>query len=136
MEKNGPGLKLLEEGKLLPSKGISTPFGEVETPPIELPPLKLPPRPDELSERQKKAFDHALGTTGAQIVGLFPVIGSALSDILEDIHSPKLRNFSLLRKGKVHQVRPHLPNPFRPDQNLPRSGVKIKHLKRKYLHFI
>ena len=91
LEKILPPKPNLEEGELLPSKEIETPFGKTETPSIELPPLKLPPRPDELSERQKKAFDHALGTTGAQIVGLFPVVGSALSDMLEDIHSPKLK---------------------------------------------
>jgi len=94
LEKILPPKPNLEEGELLPSKEIETPFGKTETPPIELPPLKLPPRPDELSERQKKAFDHALGATGAQIVGLFPVIGSALSDILEDIHSPKTKGTS------------------------------------------
>jgi len=76
---------------LLPSKRISTPFGKVKTPPIELPPLEPPLRPDQLSKRQDKAFDHAVGVTGAQIVGSIPVIGTALSDMLEDMHGPKLK---------------------------------------------
>ena len=81
----------LEEGELLPSKEIKTPFGKTETPPIELPPLELPPRPDELSERQKKAFDHALGVTGGSIIGLIPVIGSFFEDMIEDMHGPELK---------------------------------------------
>ena len=91
LEKILPPKPNLEEGELLPSKEIETPFGKTKTPPIELPPLKLPPRPDELSERQKKAFDHALGATGAQIVASIPVIGELFGDMLEDIHSPKLK---------------------------------------------
>ena len=80
-----------KDEEILPSKTIRTPFGKVKTPPIELPPLKPPPRPDELSKRQDKAFDHAVGVTGAQIVGSIPVIGTALSDMLEDMHGPKLK---------------------------------------------
>ena len=45
LEKILPPKPNLEEGELLPSKEIETPFGKTETPPIELPPLKLPPRP-------------------------------------------------------------------------------------------
>jgi len=91
MEKEDNLKDLVEEGTLLPEKKVSTPFGEVGTPPIELPPLELPPRPDQLSERQDKAVDHALGVTGGSIIGFIPVIGSFFEDMIEDMHGPELK---------------------------------------------
>jgi len=90
----------LEEGVILPSKEIETPFGRAETPLIELPPLKLPPRPDQLSERQKKTLGQALGVTGARIVGLIPYIGLILGDILGDMHGQRLRNLLTIEEKK------------------------------------
>lgn len=66
---------------------LSTPFGKVMTPELSMPALALP----QIDGRKKEAMKAAIGTDLAQIIGLVPVLGDVLADILEDTYAVKIR---------------------------------------------
>jgi len=67
---------------------ILTPFGRVEVPQPELPPTE----PPKMTKRRHKAMKHATATTLGQILGLIPVVGDAMADVVEDLHGKELRD--------------------------------------------
>ena len=66
---------------------IPTPFGIVRVP-IPAPPVLAPP---EIDERRGTALMHAIAVDLSGFVGLIPVVGDILADVVEDLHGAELR---------------------------------------------
>jgi len=67
---------------------VLTPFGPVEVPQPELPPTE----PPKMTKRRHEAMKDATATTLGQILGLVPVVGDAMADVVEDLHGKELRD--------------------------------------------
>jgi len=67
---------------------ILTPFGKVEVPQPELPPTE----PPKMTKRRHEAMKDATATTLGQVLGLLPVVGDAMADVVEDLHGKELRD--------------------------------------------
>ncbi len=81
--------QLMEEGiDFLPEVEIPSPFGKIKLPKYGLPPLK----PPSIDKRRRKALGHAAGVTAAQVIGLCPVIGDAMADVIEDLHGKEIKS--------------------------------------------
>lgn len=65
---------------------IPTPFGRVKTPEVRIPELK----PVELDDRKREAIKATAGIDAVQIVGVIPIVGDIIADIVEDIYAEKL----------------------------------------------
>lgn len=73
--------------KLLSAKPIPTPFGTVHVPDIDTPPLRLPSAP---TREGLAAIKHGIGSDLALVVGLVPIVGDVVADILEDLHEAEI----------------------------------------------
>ncbi|GAI60429.1 unnamed protein product [marine sediment metagenome] len=81
--------QLMDEGvEFLPEVEIPSPFGTVKLPKYGFPPLK----PPKINERRRKALGHAAGVTAAQVIGLCPIIGDAMADVVEDLHGKEIKS--------------------------------------------
>ncbi|MBA7469170.1 hypothetical protein ES707_04436 [subsurface metagenome] len=71
----------------LPSTTIPTPFGKVSLPEHKIERPKLP----SLDEKSRNAMKHAIAIDGAMVPAMIPVVGDAVSDVIEDLHFAELR---------------------------------------------
>ena len=73
--------------KILPSRGLPTPFGEINLPQIDTPVLALP----EVGDRRKKAIKHMIGIDLSGVLALIPWAGSVVSGQISDLHYAEVR---------------------------------------------
>lgn len=64
-----------------------TPFGKVRLPGLRIPEL----HPIILDERKRKALNYSLGIDVSGVVGIVPVVGDIVSDIIEDTYYEQIR---------------------------------------------
>jgi len=66
---------------------IPTPFGKVRFPTPEVPKMQ----PPQFDDRRMKAFKHTIATDISGIIGMIPVVGDIIADVVEDVHGAELR---------------------------------------------
>ena len=72
----------------LEERALQTPLGGIRTPEVSMPQLgKI-----ELNPNGREALKAALAIDISSIVGLVPVVGDVLADVVEDTHGAKLRD--------------------------------------------
>jgi len=72
----------------LPERDMPTPFGAVRIPEIRVP----EPLPPQMDERRREVVKAAAATDLSSIVGVIPVLGDAVADVVEDVFAAKIRD--------------------------------------------
>lgn len=72
----------------IPEQKLNTPFGSIITPEFSAPKIV----PEGLDSRRKEALKTAIAIDISSAVGMIPVVGDVLSDIVEDTYGAKLRD--------------------------------------------
>ena len=73
--------------RILPPKGLPTPFGGVTLPEMRTPILG----PPSLDERRRRAVSHAVATDLAGVFGLIPYVGNLVGGQLADLHFAEVK---------------------------------------------
>jgi len=73
--------------RILPSRKVPTPFGDINLPSMESPVRGLP----RVDTRRRAALRHATATDLAGILGLIPYIGSLVGGQIADLHFAEMR---------------------------------------------
>ena len=98
--------------KILPTRGLPTPFGEINLPSMEFPVLK----PPELDERRRRAVKHAVATDLTGIIGVVPYVGSLLAGQISDLHYAEMRK--ILTPGELEKY-------IIADKKIPSNGLAL-----------
>ena len=98
--------------KILPSKGLPTPFGGITLPEMRTPVPRLP----EMDERRRRVVSHAVATDLAGIFGLIPYVGNLVGGQISDLH------FAEIRKLLTNQ---ELDRFIEVDKRIPSNGLAM-----------
>lgn len=79
---------LRHQAPYLPERDMDTPFGYIRTPELSLPELGKV----TLSPEHREAFKAAVAIDISFVIGVIPVVGDILADVVEDTYGSKLRN--------------------------------------------
>ena len=98
--------------RILPSKGLPTPFGGITLPEMRTPVL----HPPEVDERRRRAVSHAVATDLAGVLGLLPYVGALVGGQIADLH------FAEIRKLLTNQ---ELDKFIEADKRIPSNGLAM-----------
>lgn len=71
----------------IPARDIPTPLGTVRIPEVKPP----GPTPPKIDSRRREAMKAAIAIDVSSVVGVIPIVGDAVADVVEDVYAAKLR---------------------------------------------
>lgn len=72
---------------VIPEVEVGTPLGMIKTPEISLPVPALP----KIDDRRRTAVKAAIATDLSAVIGMIPVVGDVVADVVEDIYGARIR---------------------------------------------
>jgi len=72
----------------LSERRLDTPLGRIRTPEISLPDVKKV----QIVGTRREALKAAIAIDASSVIGIIPVVGDILADVVEDTYGAKLRN--------------------------------------------